>query len=85
MIRKFLPRFEDWEAEKFQIPEFAYAAAKPEPGYQVACLRLLRGLTQEQLAEMLGKNGSRVPSLSFLKRVADALRAKVEVRLVAEG
>ncbi len=49
-----LPKFEDWEAEKIIDPDFLAAAYKLEPGYQVAWLRLLRGLTQAQLAEMVG-------------------------------
>ncbi|MEN6623719.1 MAG: helix-turn-helix transcriptional regulator [Smithella sp.] len=64
-----------------------------EPGYQVARLRMLRGLTQAQLAEMVGtrqpsiarlENGSSTPSLSFLNKIAAALNAKIEVKLVAE-
>jgi transcriptional regulator with XRE-family HTH domain len=93
MARRKLPRFEDWEAGKLKDTEFAAAAAELEPGYQVARLRMLRGLTQAQLAEMVGtrqpsiarlENGSSFPSLSFLQKVATALNAKIEVRLVAE-
>lgn len=94
MARKDMPRFEDWEAEKIKDPEFVAAAEELEPGYQVARLRILRGLTQAQLAEMVGtrqpsiarlENGSSVPSLSFLQKIATALHAKIELRLVAEG
>ena len=64
--------------------------APREPGYQVTRLRLLRGLTQEQLATIVGtkqssiarlESSSTVPSLSFLTKVAAALGARVEVRL----
>ena len=94
MARKDMPRFEDWEAEKIKDTEFIAASEELEPGYQIARLRILRGLTQTQLAEMVGtrqpsiarlENGSSVPSLSFLQKVATALHAKIEVRLVAEG
>ena len=94
MARKNLPRFEDWEAEKIKDPDFAAAAEALEPGYQVARLRLLRGLTQAQLAEMVGtrqpsiarlENGSSIPSLSFLNKIAAALDARIEVKLIAEG
>jgi transcriptional regulator with XRE-family HTH domain len=87
-------RFEDWEAKKLKDPEFAAASEELEPGYQVARLRMLRGLTQKQLAEMVGtrqpsiarlENGSTIPSLSFLQKIAAALDAKIEVRLVPEG
>ena len=64
-----------------------------EPGYQVARLRLLRGLTRAQLAEMAGtspvsiarlENGSSLPSLSLLKRIAGALEATVEIKIKAK-
>jgi transcriptional regulator with XRE-family HTH domain len=93
MARKDLTRFEDWEAEKITDAEFIAAAEELEPGYQVARLRMLRGLTQAQLAEMVGtrqpsiarlENGSSTPSLSFLNKIAAALNAKIEVKLVAE-
>lgn len=75
MARKNMPKFEDWEAEKIKDPAFLAAAEELEPGYQVARLRILRGLTQAQLAEMVGirqpsiarlENGTSAPSLSFL-------------------
>jgi len=93
MARKNMPRFEEWEAEKIRDAEFIAAAEELEPGYQVARLRMLRGLTQAQLAEMVGtrqpsiarlENGSSNPSLSFLQKIATALNAKIEVKLIAE-
>lgn len=93
MNRKNLPTFEAWEAEKLHDPDFAAAAEALEPGYQIARLRLQRGLTQAQLADMVGtqqpsiarlENSSRIPSLSFLQKIAAALNARIEVRLVAE-
>lgn len=86
-----LPKFEDWEAEKIKDPDFLAAAEKLEPGYQVARLRLIRGLTQAQLAEMVGtrqpsiarlENGTSAPSLSFLSKIAEALGAKIEFKLI---
>lgn len=93
MARKTLPRFEDWEAEILQDPAFAAAAESLEPGYRVARLRMQHGLTQAQLAELVGtrqpsiarlENGTSAPSLSFLNKIAAALDAKIEVRFVAE-
>jgi DNA-binding XRE family transcriptional regulator len=93
MVRKNMVRFEDWEAEKLKDVNFVTAAAELEPGYQIARLRILKGLTQAQLAEMVGtrqpsiarlENGTSVPSLSFLHKIAAALNAKIEVRLVPE-
>ena len=83
--------YEKWHEQQLQDPEFLAEFEKLEPGYQVARLRLLRGLTQSQLAEMVGtkqpsiarlENGESTPSLSFLEKVAEALEANVEVRLI---
>lgn len=88
-----MTRFEDWEAEKIKDPDFLAAAEELEPGYQVARLRIFRGLTQAQLAEMVGthqpsiarlENGTSTPSLSFLTRIADALGAKIEFKLIPD-
>jgi len=80
-----------WQAQQLKDPEFVAAANELEPGYQIAHLRIQRGLTQAQLAEMVGtrqpsiarlENGSSVPSLSFLDRIATALDARIELRVV---
>jgi transcriptional regulator with XRE-family HTH domain len=64
-----------------------------EPGYQIARLCMLRGLTQTQHAERVGthqpsiarlENGSSIPSLSFLIEITVALNAKFEIKLVSE-
>jgi len=82
-----------WEAEKIKDPDFLAAAEELEPGYQVARLRVIRGLTQAQLAEMVGtrqpsiarlENGTSAPSLSFLTKVAEALGAKIEFKLIPD-
>jgi len=84
-------RFEEWEAEQMQNPEFRAAAEELEPAYQVTRLRILRGLTQEQLAELVGtkqpsiarlESGRSEPKLSFLRRVVEALGGRLEVRIV---
>lgn len=85
--------FEDWQAEQLKDSEFVAAANELEPGYQIARLRIQRGLTQAQLAEMVGtrqpsiarlENGNSIPSLSFLKRIADALDARIELRFIPQ-
>ncbi len=90
MDRKIIPKFEDWEAEKIKDPDFLAAAEELEPSYQVARLRMLRGLTQAQLAEMVGtrqpsitrlENSTSAHSLSFLSKIAEALGVKIEVKL----
>ena len=86
-------RFEDWEAEQIADPEFQAIAEELEPSYQVARLRLLRGLTQKQLARLVGtrqpsiarlESGREQPRLSFLRRVVKALRGRLEIRIVPE-
>jgi len=65
-----------------------------EPEYKLASalirLRLAKGLTQEQLAKLLNtkqesiarlESGGSLPSLSTVRRVADALDAEVEINL----
>jgi transcriptional regulator with XRE-family HTH domain len=82
-------------AERMRDPAFAVAYEALEPEFQVArqviALRLQRGLTQKELAEQVGTKQSgisrlesmgQLPSLSFLKRVAEALNAHLEIHLV---
>lgn len=82
-------------AERMRDPAFATAYEALEPEFQVArqviALRLQRGLTQKELAKQVGTKQSgisrlesmaQLPSLSFLKRVAEALNAHLEIRLV---
>jgi transcriptional regulator with XRE-family HTH domain len=67
---------------------------KLEPGYQVARLRIKLGITQSQLAEMVGtkqpsiarlESGASSPSLSFLEKVAEALGAEMKVNLIPKS
>lgn len=64
-----------------------------EPAYQIARMRIERGLTQAQLAALVGtkqpsiarlESGESEPSLSFLRKVATALGARVEVSIIAD-
>lgn len=90
--------FDDYLAEKLQDHDFAaeynalnlqYSVAE-----QVMRLRGRSGLTQAALADLVGtkqsgisrlENGSTLPSLSFLVRVADSLGADLEIRLVPKA
>ncbi len=83
----------DWQTEQLKDPEFIAAANELEPGYQIARLRIQRGLTQAQLAEMVGtrqpsiarlENGNSIPSLSYLRRIADALNARIELKFIPQ-
>ena len=82
--------FSDWQAQQNQDPDFLAECLRLEPGYQIAHLRLLRGMTQAELADRLGigealiasyENGSRMPNLPFLERIAEALDAQVEIKI----
>jgi ribosome-binding protein aMBF1 (putative translation factor) len=85
--------FREYHEEQMRDPEFAAAYRALEPEFQVARevirLRLQRGLSQEELAQRVGTgqpNISRLeratinPSLRFLRRIASALDAEVEIR-----
>ena len=83
--------FKDWQVQQSQDTEFIAESLELEAGYQIARLRIQRGLTQSQLAEMVGthqpsiarlENGNSVPSLLFLERVATALDARIELHIV---
>ncbi len=86
-------RFEDWEAEQMQDSGFRVAVEELEPTYQVARLRIMRGLTQGQLAELVGtkqssiarlESGNAQPSLSFLRRVVAALGGRLVVQIIPQ-
>jgi len=75
-------RFEDWKKER-----------RMGVAYQVASLRVKRGLSQAELAEAVGasecmisriEDGSKNPSLNLLQKVADALSGELKVRLVTK-
>jgi transcriptional regulator with XRE-family HTH domain len=83
--------YEKWREQQLHDPDFVAELEKLEPGYQVARLRIKLGLTQTQLAEIVGtkqpsiarlENGEGSPSLSFLQKVAEALGSEVKVHLV---
>jgi transcriptional regulator with XRE-family HTH domain len=87
----------NWREHKKQLmkdPEFReeYEALAPEHrlASDLIRLRLARGLTQAQLAALLHtrqesiarlESGSSLPSLSTVRRVADALDADLEINL----
>jgi transcriptional regulator with XRE-family HTH domain len=83
-------RFEDWLEERLTDPEFRAEWEASEPGFQVALLRIRRGLTQAQLAERVGttqssiarlESGRTEPRLSFLRRVVEALGGHLTIQI----
>jgi len=86
-------RFEDWDAEQMQDPEFREATESMEAAFQVANMRMMRGLNQRDLANLVGtwqpsiariESGKSEPRLAFLRRIAKALRARLILELVPE-
>lgn len=82
---------QDWQSRQLDDPELVAQSEKLALGHEITRLRRLRGLTQGQLAEIVGtrqasiarlENGNSVPSLSFLDRIAQALDARIELRIV---
>lgn len=87
----------NWKEHKKRLlkdPGFRKEYEALEPEYRLAAalirLRLAKGLTQEDLAKRLNtkqesiarlESGGSMPSLSTVKRVADALDADLEINL----
>lgn len=87
----------NWKEHKKRLlkdPEFRAEYGDLEPEYKLASalirLRLAKGLTQEQLARLLNtkqesiarlESGGSLPSLSTVKKVANALDAELEINL----
>ena len=88
--------FDDYLQERLQDPAFARhfheARERSEIALQITKLRETVGLTQARLAERVGTSqqtisrlenpGYKGHSLRTLRRIADALDARVEVRIV---
>ena len=87
----------NWKEHKKELlkdPEFRKEYEVLEPEYRLAAtlirLRLAKGLTQEGLAKLLNtkqesiarlESGDSLPSLSTIRKVADALDADLEITL----
>lgn len=87
----------DWKEHKKKLlkdPGFKEEYQTLEQEYRLASdlirLRLAKGLTQEQLAQLINtkqesiarlESGNSLPSLSTVKKVADALDAELEIHL----
>lgn len=91
MATEAFETFEGYLAEALRDPEFREAWEASKPTYQVARLRILRGLTQAELARRVGtqqpsiarlESGRSEPTLPFLRQVAKALGAHLEVHIV---
>lgn len=87
--------WKDFEKRLMQNPEFRLEAEKIEPEYQLARsligARIKKKLTQAELAKKIGTKQpvvSRIesmassPSVSLLKRLAEALDARLQIRFL---
>lgn len=81
-------RQEDWQDEQAKDPKFVEAQEEQKLSYQLTRLRLIRGLTQEELAERIDtrqssisrlESGKQKPSIGFLEKVVDALDGVMEL------
>lgn len=81
---------EQYLEEQLKDPEFRKAWEDSEPAYQLKRLRVLKKLSQAELARKVGtrqpsiarlENGYGINNLNFLRRVAEALDAEVEIHL----
>ena len=88
-------KFKNHKKALMKNAEFKKAYEELEPVYQtireLVAYRIKKGLTQKQLAEKIGtrqssisrlESSGQLPSLSFLKSVADALNLKLQVKLI---
>jgi transcriptional regulator with XRE-family HTH domain len=86
---------EEMKRRLMRNPEFrrVYESAQPDWDlvHEVLRMRIKRKMTQEQLAESAGTSQSRIariehandnPSLDVMKRIAEALDCKLEIRFV---
>ena len=81
---KFDDLLEQWMAD----PDWRHGYEKLEPAYQVIRLRTIRGLSQKQLADLVGttqssiarlESGGRPPSISFLRKVVEAMGGRLVI------
>ena len=85
--------YEEWHAKQMEATEYREAFDDLEIGFQIARLRFLKGLTQAQLAEMVGtkqssiarlESGATMPRLSFLRKIVNALGGRLDVNILSE-
>ena len=88
--------FEDWEKEALKNPKFKAEYDKLQPEFAVIRAmidaRMKRGITQEKLARKMGtkqsvisrlESGRANPSVSFLKKLAQALNSRLVVKFTS--
>lgn len=96
-LKKGYIKWEDMEKKWMKDPKFVRAWEKVEPEYQLARAiigaRIKRKLTQAQLAKKIGSKQpvisrieamTELPNISLLKRLAQALDSRLEIRFLAK-
>lgn len=83
--------YEEVKARLLADPAIREAYDALEPAYQIACLRIEAGLTQAQLAELVGtkqpsiarlERGQSQPTIAFLRRLGAALGKRLVISFV---
>ncbi|GAG55581.1 unnamed protein product, partial [marine sediment metagenome] len=77
--------FEEWKARKLQDPEYRAALEELEAGYQVARLRIMRGLTQRELAKLVGTWQPRVQGQPETQTATPIATQEADVEAIAAG
>ena len=93
MKRQDVVYWEDFEKELFKRPGFKKAQEETRLEYEIARAlikaRIEKGLTQAEVARLMNtkqsvisrvENARTMPSLAFLKRLAEVLNASLEVQ-----
>jgi ribosome-binding protein aMBF1 (putative translation factor) len=89
MVKKTI-NYDVLKERSLQNPEVKAVYDTLEPAYQVTCLRIQQGMTQEELANRVGtkqpniarlESGERESSIDLLRRVAEALGGKLLIRI----
>jgi len=90
MTKNSIP-YDEVKARALARPGVKEAYDALEPAYQLAYLRIATGLTQAELAKKAGvrqpniarlESGKHQPTLDMLRRVAEALGYRLEVRFL---
>ncbi|MBI2022244.1 helix-turn-helix transcriptional regulator [Candidatus Daviesbacteria bacterium] len=88
--------FDIWKKRALKNPKFKAEYDKLQPEFEVIRaiirVRINRGITQKELADKLGtkqsvisrlESGRANPSLGFLKKLAEALNSRLEIKFTS--
>lgn len=83
--------FELWEKEALKDPKLMVEYNKLQPEFAILRARIEKGYTQHKLAKLIGtkqsvisrlESGRANPSMGFLKKLAQALNYRLEIKFV---